>query len=298
MISSTHHLTPQPAPANSVTKEFPGATASKDIKFGDTFRTISYPVVSEEILERANMAIDSDSDYFVADTDRSFLRSSLRSRLCSVPVDHYNKNKYALGLIKGCVRGNTKDVVVKFDRNCQITDSRNLLQHLNTTNEALIELTKKGLEVLARQFSLHGCFMNVDHVYIIRNFMPCEGSIVDNEWGRNTGQYTLRMQMNDDSAPKENSSYYKGGGLETGELAGDSLSTGKYPNKKTVERHGPVKNGGHVFSNIMHKLIHKSETADYVSKKDGKPLEQRLFVATMSLRSRAIESDLPSCNIL
>ena len=295
MISSTHHLTPQPAPANSVTKEFPGATASKDIKFGDTFRAI-YPVFSDEVLERANKVIKSDSAYFVADTDRS----SLRSKHCSVPVER-DEGQYGIVLMNAYVRGNIKkeDVVVKFDRNCQIIDSRNLLQNLNTTNEALIELTKKGLEVLARQFSLDGCLMNVDQVCIIRNYMPCEGSIIDNEWGRNTGgQYTLRMQMNDDSAPKENSSYYKGGGLETGELAGDSLSTGKYPNKKTVERHGPVKNGGHVFSNIMHKLILKGETADYVSKKDGKPLEQRLFVATMSLRSRAIESDVPSCNIL
>lgn len=47
MISNTHHLNPQQATDISVTKEPPVATASVDVKFGDTFRTI-YPQNADE----------------------------------------------------------------------------------------------------------------------------------------------------------------------------------------------------------------------------------------------------------
>ncbi|WP_257264465.1 hypothetical protein [Endozoicomonas sp. ONNA2] len=269
MIFSSYHRYSQQTPLYA-TEESPGATASKDIKFGDIFRRIDQ-VFQPKTLEAANLVINSDSEYFVADP----AKSSLNSRVCSL-VQKGLGRQYAIGLFSDYLSWGEKkeEVIVAFDRNCKIINPDNLLQHLNTINEALIELTKEGLELLAGECSLGGRVVDVDHVYILRNYLTC-GRSREDHWCRNMGQYTLKVQMNDDS------SCYKGGGLQTAELEKEDPLTGKFPNKETVETNRFKENRGYVFSN-RGDLIHKDETVTQVSNNDGNPVEQRLFMATVS----------------
>ena len=277
MISSSCHRYSQQTPL-CATEESPGATASKDIKFGDIFRRID-EVFQPQTLEAANLVINSDSEYFVADP----AKSSLHSRVCSLVEEGFGR-QYVIGLFSDYLsfREKKEEVIVAFDRNCKIINPGNLLQHLNTTNEALIELTKEALEVLADECSFGGRVVDVDHVYIFRNYLTC-GHSREDYWCRNMGQYTLKVQMNDDS------SCYKGGGLQTAELEKeDPFTTGKFPNKETVKTNRFKENRGYVFSN-MGDLIHKDETATQVSNNDGNPVEQRLFMATVSKITRPPE---------
>ena len=269
MISSSCHRYSQQTTL-CATEESPGATASKDIKFGDIFRRIDQ-VFQPQTLEAANLVINSDREYFVADP----AKSSLHSRVCSSVVVRYG-GQYALKLFSDYHHRKVKkeEVIVAFDRDCKIINPGNLLQHLNTTNEALIELTKEGLEVLADECSLGGCVVDVDHVIIFRNNLSCERSR-ESHWHRITGQYTLKVQMNDDS------SCYKGGELETAELKIDNPLTGMFPNKKTIKSNSFKKNRGYLYSN-RGDLILKDKTATQVSNNDGNPVEQRIFMASVS----------------
>ena len=269
MISSSCHRYSQQTPL-CATEGSPSATASKDIKFGDTFRRIDR-VFEQQTLEAANSVINSDSQYFVADP----AMSSLDSRVCLLVEKGFGR-QYVIGLFNDylSLREKKEEVIVAFDRNCKISNPGNLLQHLNTTNEALIELTKEGLEVLANECSLRNCVVDVDHVYIIRNYLTC-GHSLESRWCRNMGQYTLKVQMNYDS------SRYKGGGLQTAELEKEVLFTGMFPNKKTIKSNSFKENRGYVFSN-RGDLIHKDQTARQVSNNDGNPVEQRLFMASVS----------------
>ncbi|WP_257296471.1 hypothetical protein [Endozoicomonas sp. YOMI1] len=276
MIFPAHYVNSQQTTGAPVTKQDSASTASADIKFGDTFRAIR-PVFDEKILQNANEAINADSGYFVDESRRP----RLQSRLCSKVLKGDGDSQYILDLIPD--ERETK-VNVKFDCRCRIVDRKKFRHQLVTSNEALIELAIKGVEVLARQFSLKGESMEMFRLSIIRNYISDKG-LRGGGWHRDYGEYTLVMLMNDDSVIKKNAPYYTGGGLDTAKCAGESWFTGAFPVEGTSEGHFYEKNGGFVFSNTG-ELLHQGADAEYVSVNPGEsqeePLEKRLLLIIMS----------------
>ncbi|WP_422489648.1 hypothetical protein [Endozoicomonas sp. ALE010] len=287
MITATRDVKSPQAMSLSILEE--GPASSKDVKFGDTFRTIQ-PVVEPGILQRANDAINIDSYDFVKDEYNTILKS----RLCSRVLPGVDDNQCIFSLIP---EGYPETKVrVQFAPDSRIVNQKSFECQLMTSDKALIDLAIKGVEVLAGQFSLQGQTVELCALRIIRNYIRSDG-LVGTEWFRDRGDYSLVMLMNDDSV-KEGGPYYTGGGLATAELEGRDCFGIYYATKGSAEDHPFEKNLGHVYSNTDN-LIHRFANAKYVPDETekqpakprenyvveppwGKPVEQRLLHIVMT----------------
>lgn len=284
MIAPTDYVNLQQATAVPVTKDASASTASEGIKFGDTFRTVR-PVFDEEILQNANKAINEDYRNFP--NPRNLPLTSRLGEVFEGGID----SQHVLSLIP-----DTREVKinVKFDKRCRIIDRENFKNQLVTSDEAMIELALKGVEVLARQFSLKGQSMEVFRLSIIRNYITNEG-LRGGGWHRDCGDYSLVVLMNDDSVVKKNAPYYTGGGLETAKFASKHWTTGTLAVEGTRESHPYERNCGYAFSNTG-ELIHQGAGGEYVSvnpeepqpeEPQEEPLEKRLLLIIMSHPSQS-----------
>ncbi|WP_257296034.1 hypothetical protein [Endozoicomonas sp. YOMI1] len=147
-------------------------TQATDIKFGDTFRTIS-PVFSERLLNQVNQEIDDDNIYFRSDFVKGFLEGR---EVSSVSIDIktskifdrlelHNNSENPMFLAKLCPGKPT----IQFDKNGHLMNKEGFQKtFLTTSSDALRTLCSDALEKMADELQWRGRSVKVRNISLMR----------------------------------------------------------------------------------------------------------------------------------
>ena len=256
-------------------------TQATDIKFGDTFRTIT-SVFSDSVLKEVNQEIKYDNRYFRSNIVNSFLDSGSRIKKIKKSnifkkLELFNNGGNPMFTAELC-----SDKPIQFDNNGHLMNKQTLKDCLATSSDPLRTLCAEALEKMADEFQWRDRSVVVKTISLIRYPLIPSRGIKGMGWHRDFGKKSMVVQLNDNINATGTGVKYSGGGLNIGKKSEYlySLGLGTCPVKGTVENYSYGKERGNVgviFSN-EHDLIHQAEDIVYLSENNDDLAEKRIIV--------------------
>ena len=262
--------------ANYVNPDSVGSSGNKkntqatDIKFGDTFRTIT-SVFSDSVLKQANQEIKDDKSYF----NSNFVNRFLDTRRRGIDI---NSSEIFEHMDLENMFGNPRfsatlcsDQTVQFDENGRLINKDAFQKACsNTSSNAIRTLCSEALEKMANELQWRGRSVEVG-IHLLRYPLIPSRGMKGMAWHRDFRKKSMVVQLNDNTIATGTGVKYSGGGLNIGQIGGEDSRGFKIPVKGTLENYSYGTNGtncgncGFIFSNNKGDLIHQAEDIVYLS---------------------------------